>query len=214
MGGSSQAQYPAAMLGDLWQNQLGSFAYEKAGAQQGFYNAWNDIAGQVQPFGTAVGQQAQAYIPQALAQGFDPQQALYNQKFQQQLDQSQAVNAQSGVAGTPYGAALTQQGNQNFDIAWQAQQLANQAQGAQTASNLSAMGLNALNAPIQDYMNYIAQSNAGAANMWGAVNQSFQGANQMYGSEVTSQNAANQQAAAGKSGLGQLAGGVMGLLTP
>lgn len=84
------------------------------------------------------------YVNQALQQGFDPQNALFNKLFQQQQDQSRAENAASGVATTPYGAALATQGDQNFDLAWQQQQLQRQATGANTASQLAGAGMGAL----------------------------------------------------------------------
>ena len=84
------------------------------------------------------------YANQALTNAFDPQMALYNKTFQQQQEQNLASQAQAGVATTPYGAGLSQQGNQNFDIAWQQAQLANQAQGANTASTLLGQSANQL----------------------------------------------------------------------
>ncbi len=84
-------------------------------------------------------QQASPFINQTLQQGFDPQNALFNQLFNQQQQQGLASQAAAGVANTPYGAGLSQQGNQNFDIAWQNQQLARQGQAAQNASQLVGM---------------------------------------------------------------------------
>ncbi len=74
-----------------------------------------------------------------MQQGFDPQQKLFNQLFNQQQQQGLASQAAAGVANTPYGAGLSQQGNQNFDIAWQNQQLARQGQAAQNASQLAGL---------------------------------------------------------------------------
>jgi len=216
MGGSSQAQYPAAMLGDLWQNEIGSFAVNQPLAQQGYSNANYAM---VSPYGMDAFAQglagtAEGLIPSVMSTAFDPQQALYNQLFTQQQQQGAAANAMSGVATTPYGASLSQQGNQNFDINWQNQQLARQAQGVQTAGNLANMGMGALGQDVSSWLNFINTSNQGASGLWNAINQSFQAANQMYGTEAQSQTAANQQKASGLGGLGQLAGGVMGLLTP
>lgn len=98
------------------------------------------------------------YVSKALQAGFDPQNALFNQLFGQQQQQTLGANAQSGVGQSPYGAGLVAQGDQNFDINWQNQQLARQAMGAQTAEGLSstaigdaASGANALNAGINAY---------------------------------------------------------------
>lgn len=77
------------------------------------------------------------YIPQALAAGFDPQNALYNQKSQQSMDQTNAINAMNGVAGTPYAAGVAGQANQNFNTDWLNQALGRQATAAGTASALT-----------------------------------------------------------------------------
>ncbi len=66
---------------------------------------------------------------QVLNTAFDPQRALYDRTHQQLIDQNNAINAQSGVAGSPYGAGLTQQANENFNIDWQNQQLNRQIAG-------------------------------------------------------------------------------------
>lgn len=112
------------------------------------------------PLGTAVGQgqiaggQAlQGYgtagLPagtQALSTAFDPQQTLYNQQFGQNLNQTNAVNSMSGVAGTPYGAGLTNQSNQNFNNQWLNQQLGREQVGAQTYGAIGQGAGNALTA--------------------------------------------------------------------
>lgn len=102
-------------------------------------------------FGTAA--QGTPAAQQILQSGFDPQQALYNKSYQQTMDQANAINAMNGVAGTPYGAGLTQQAAQNFNTQWQANQLARQSQAAQGYSNL---------------VSGIGQANAGAANLGNA----------------------------------------------
>lgn len=79
---------------------------------------------------------------QALTNAFDPQQALYNQTLNNTLQQQAAANAMSGVGGSPYGAGLMGQDLNNFNIGWNAQQIANEATGANTAATLnnSALG--------------------------------------------------------------------------
>ena len=66
---------------------------------------------------------------QVAATAFDPQNALFNRTQGQLLDQQGAINAMSGVAGTPYGAGVTGQTLSNFDIDWQDQLLARQQAG-------------------------------------------------------------------------------------
>jgi hypothetical protein len=78
------------------------------------------------------------YQGQALATGFDPQNQLYAQQYQQNQDQTNVANAQNGVANTPYGAGIAAQSNQNFDTNWQNQQLQRQNTAANTASTLGS----------------------------------------------------------------------------
>lgn len=100
-----------------------------AAGQQAYGTA---MAGGINAYNTA-----NSYIPatsnpeliaglQTLQTGFDPQNALYNQQQQQNLDQQNAIQSMNGTAGSPYGAGLTSQSNQNFNINWQQQQLARQ----------------------------------------------------------------------------------------
>ena len=176
--------------------------------------------------GQSINSTVSPYISQALQQGFDPQSQLFTKLFQQQQDQSNAENAMAGVATTPYGAALTSQGNQNFDLAWQQQQLANQAQGANTAATLAGTGMGALtsglgaagnainttsgisNQQIQDYLNYIMGNvNEGSA-IINATNNTNNASSNMTNSLVNAQNASN----AGKSGIGSGLSGIGSLI--
>jgi len=70
---------------------------------------------------------------QVLGTAFDPQQALYNQLQQRTVDQSNATNSMYGLSSSPYGAGVTTQALQNFNIDWQNQQLQRQQQGIQSA---------------------------------------------------------------------------------
>ena len=80
------------------------------GALQGMVNAsqLQDLSGSAIP-----------YAQQILQTGFDPQSQLYNRTAGQVSDQSNAINAMSGVAGTPYGAGLSDMNMRNFNIDWQ-----------------------------------------------------------------------------------------------
>jgi hypothetical protein len=60
---------------------------------------------------------------------FDPQNALFNRTQQQALDQSSVANSMAGIGSTPYGASVTGTNLGNFDVNWQAKQLANQQGG-------------------------------------------------------------------------------------
>lgn len=93
-----------------------------------------------------LGQQQGAYVGQALQQGFDPQNALYNQNFQRSQDQQNAINSMNGVSGSPYAAGVSGQTAQNFNTDWNNQALARQQTAAGTAGALSGNAANAYNA--------------------------------------------------------------------
>jgi hypothetical protein len=99
-----------------------------AGAQQG---ATLGAAGADQ-LGQSASQVAGTVNP-LIQSGFDPQSALFSRSRQQLMDQTNAVNAMSGVAGTPYGASVSANALGNFDTNWQNQQLARQTSAAGAA---------------------------------------------------------------------------------
>lgn len=112
-----------------------------------------------------------------LQQGFDPQGALFGRSQQQLLDQSNAVNAMSGVAGSPYGAGLTSRALGDFDLNWQNGLLSRMQGAAGAASPLfqaaPGMAYNAGQMPSQAYMGHIgdilkALQAQGAAGVQGA----------------------------------------------
>lgn len=86
------------------------------------------------------GQSLTPYAGQVLQTAFDPQQQLYQQTLAQTQAQQQAANAQAGVGTTPYGAGLTDASLQNFNIAWQQQQLQNQLAGLSGAGGALQTG--------------------------------------------------------------------------
>ena len=95
----------------------------------------------------ALGQSLGQYNPAIAQTAFDPQNALYNRTQQQVTDQANAGAASSGLAGSPFGAGLTQQANQNFNIDWQNNQQQRQnagiaaiGQNDATAGALTQMG--------------------------------------------------------------------------
>lgn len=162
--------------------------------------------------------QLTGYAGQALNTAFDPQQMLFNQTFAQNHQQGDVTNAQNGLAGTPYGAGLQQQNDQNFDIAWQKQQLQNQNTGANTAATLLGAGGSAatqgtavgqsvpgfqnqqIQQAISDYLAYL-QGGTGASN---AANSAYATAT---GAALENQKLENQSTA----GLGQLGGNLLGM---
>jgi hypothetical protein len=114
-----------------------------AGAQAGagtaatggsnLYNTSMANAGALSNLGQNLGQ----YGNQIIQTGFDPQQALYNQQYQQNTDQTNAINSMYGVGGSPYGAGLANQSSQNFNINWQNQQQQRQNAAIQALGQLS-----------------------------------------------------------------------------
>src|SRR5215469_614494 len=73
------------------------------------------------------------YGNQILNTAFDPQSALFNQLQNQVSQQAQAANAAAGLGSSAYGASQVGNTLSNFDINWQNQQLARQAQGLSSA---------------------------------------------------------------------------------
>lgn len=74
------------------------------------------------------------YGNQILSTAFDPQGALYNQLQNQVSQQSEAAAAAAGLGGSAYGASTVGNNLGNFNINWQNQQLARQAQGLGAAA--------------------------------------------------------------------------------
>jgi len=114
------------------QAQTGAGQTAQTGGQFG-QSEVNNAYG-LQALGNSLGQ----YAPGIAATAFDPQNQLYNQQQQVNNQQQNAINAQNGVAGSPFGAGLAGESNQNFNINWQnnqQQQVNNQQQNAINAQN-------------------------------------------------------------------------------
>jgi hypothetical protein len=117
---------------------------QAAAGGQSIYNSLMSQAGVPISAGNQQYAELNPYVSQALTQGFDPQQALYNQQFALQQQQSAAANAMSGVGQSAYGAGLTAQDNTNFNIDWQQSQLQRENTAANTAATLSGTAMNDL----------------------------------------------------------------------
>ena len=125
--------------------------------QQQGASALSGLAGQISPYATqafsqAFSPQIQSYENQALATGFAPNNGLYNQQLQQTVDQSSAINAMNGLAGSPYGVGLTDQATQNFNNAFNLNQANLQGAAANTYGTLanSQIGLAGLGSTISN----------------------------------------------------------------
>lgn len=108
-------------------------AGQTAAGGSNLYNLSMGNAGNLSNLGTNLGQ----YGNQIIQTGFDPQQALYNQQYQLNQDQTNAINSMYGVGGSPYGAGLATQSSQNFNTNWQNQQQARQNAAIQALGQLS-----------------------------------------------------------------------------
>src|SRR5262249_22298855 len=76
------------------------------------------------------------YAKQALESGFDPMNAQHDYYQREAMNQMGAEEANSGLGGTPYAAAIFGSTNAAFNNQWEMQRLQRQAIGAQTADTL------------------------------------------------------------------------------
>jgi hypothetical protein len=106
---------------------------------QGIYNTGTEITGQGQQvFGEA--NSIFPYAQQVFQTALDPQNQLYNWLQNQNLQQTQANEAMTGVGTTPYGMDVTNQSNMLFNINWQNQQLQRQIAGLQAGAGAIQTG--------------------------------------------------------------------------
>jgi hypothetical protein len=139
---------------------------------------------------------------------FDPQQALYNQQFQLNTDQTRAGLEARGLDTSAAGQGIENNSDQNFNIAWQNAQLGRQAQGLssaaaadQTASSLgTGAGTNYATGGAMPGTAYTGIQNVNQAALGNYVNA--------VGGIGQNTNAANSMAATGAQQTAQ--GGAMG----
>jgi len=131
-------------------------------------------------------------VQSLLSLGFDPQNALYSQLQNQNQQQTNAIAGQYGVQGTPYGAGVADQSNQNFNLAWQNQQLGRATQGAGAAGSLLSQiggatntGLNQMTAGSALPYNTFQGINANALNTLGQTGQFGQSASVLPQQQIT-----------------------------
>lgn len=159
--------------------------------------------------------------------GMDQQHALYNQSFQQNVDQTRAAEAARGVAMTPYGAGLESQSNQQFNNLWQNQQAMRAAQLAQAAQGMYGQGMAtmgagaglAANAPTMQIQNLLGLQHGGMnayalpqqniqnyLNYMSGGTQADQAATANYQAQVNAWKAQQEQQNQQMAGYGQMAG--------
>lgn len=119
-----------------WAQGLAGLGQQVSGQQQ---------AGSQQAYGYApnILNSALGYGDQVMQTAFDPQSQLHDYSSTMNLDRQNAINAQNGVAGTPYGAGLAGDASRNFEMDWLNQQLGRQVQGAGAYQGLLGAGTSA-----------------------------------------------------------------------
>jgi hypothetical protein len=184
-------------------------------------------------YGNYMAQQGQGMYGQGqqlMNMGLDPQQAYYNQAFQQQQEQTRAGEAARGILTSPAGQALETQGNQYFNNLWQNQQAARAAQLAGAANQTYGMGAQnmlggaglAAGTVGQQYgqlgqmqqagLSSYAQPQQATQNYLNYLNQGSNYQQQAYQAQLQAQAQQNQQQSAMYGGIGQGLGMLGGLL--
>jgi hypothetical protein len=142
----------------------------QAGQQAGqtYGQLANTAAGQATQLG-ANAQQAQGQATSLYAAGqqlynqaFDPNQAQFNQSQQNLTNQVNAGQAARGLGNSAVGAQESNQANQNFDIAWNTQQLANESTGIQGMATANNAGGSQAQLANQDYAGQLSTGAQGA----------------------------------------------------
>ena len=204
-------QYTSAIEGNPYAASAQDFSNKAASWLQGTVAPLADRGANVSRWlgenASTEAQAVQPYIQQALQAGFDPQSSLYNQQYQQMLDQSNAINAMSGVAQSPYGAQLSTQNAQNFNNQWLNQQLGRQQTAAATSGALASEygGLaNTANTSFNNAVNLSTQSAEALQNAGQLPYQTY------LGQQTDALNALGAQISGGN----QLASGVTQSMTP
>lgn len=132
---ADQATLGTASTGynQAYQQQINSpyAAQAQAGANTAGANAY--AAGTTD---VANAQQLGSYAPALMQSGFDPQSAMYNQQLKGAQDAQSVANAQSGVAGSPFGAGMVGDAAQQFNLNWQASQAQRQQQAIAALASL------------------------------------------------------------------------------
>src|SRR6201997_721300 len=189
-------QSQAAAGGPAYQTAMqgagigGSMLQQGAGAD--FANA-----GTLMPYASQNAGNLQGAGNAALNTAFDPQNALYNQLFQQNTDQTRAGLEARGLDTSAAGQGIENNSDQNFNIAWQNAQLGRQAQGLGAAEGAYGQGQSGLQGAATT-----------AANLYGtAGNQYAAGSAMPY--QLQQQNLNNQIAQYGAIGQGQAGYGNM-----
>lgn len=154
-------------------NAINYSPYQQAAQQAG--QQYGNLAGMAQGQMPMYGQQAQQGMQQqgnlygganqVMQTAFDPQNALYNQTQNQLAGQVNAGQAARGLGNSPVGGQEFNNAMQNFDIGWQNEQLARQAQGLQAAGGATNAGTAAGQFAGTSMQNQLGAGAAGAGYM-------------------------------------------------
>jgi hypothetical protein len=126
---NNQINSPAAFSAMAGANNAASYA---GGVSSDYYNTGQNLV--------QSGQSITPYAQQVFQTSMDPQGQLYNWLQNQNMQQTNAQNAASGVGTTPYGASVADQSNMLFNINWQNQQLQRQIAGLQAGAGALQTG--------------------------------------------------------------------------
>jgi hypothetical protein len=119
--------------------QLGASGGNAVSAANATASNVGGLASQLQGLGTGLTTAFSNDLPyaqQALTDAFDPMKTEQNYYLNQAQSAAGAASAQSGVAGTPYGAEVQGATTASFNNAWQTAQVGREATGAATATAL------------------------------------------------------------------------------
>jgi hypothetical protein len=161
-----------------------------AGQVAGYMPQVSSLAGQVGsqvPELQGLARQMGSAVNPLMQSGFDPQSALFNQSQGRLMDQTNAINAMSGLGGTPYGASVGANAMGNFDVNWQNSQQQREIAGANAAGQAAGQAGNlygqAGNSANTAGNLYGQAGNLGqtASNIYGQAGNSAQTASGLYG---------------------------------
>lgn len=157
---------------------LSGLAGLAGGAGQSVVNSGfnNPAYGQAASLGQGIAPQLSGAASSILSQSFDPQSALFDRTQSQLSDQTNAGLANSGLAGTPYGASVLGNTLGNFDINWQNNQLNRMTQGGQAATSLDQAAQSSLLTPANNQIAAGLEGASALSSLTGAANTGYGGA--------------------------------------
>lgn len=193
--GYSQAQsmLPGAMQGmQIAPEILQYLAGTGVGVfNQGMDNAntsWNQSQGALNNVNAWNGTMMDA-AGRTLNTAYDPQRDLYNRSYQQMLEQTNAINAQNGVSGSPFAAGIGAQNSGNFNIDWDNAQLGRQVQALGAYGTASGTATNNVNNTLATgAQDYNTLSSGAVGNLTGLVNSGVNNYNSLNTNSVNNAN--------------------------